>query len=308
MRFSIVIPLYNKALYITETLSSIVQQTKLPFELIIVDDSSTDGSLEIAKIFLENVPKFFKVVKVKIIELDKNYGPGYARNIGFSATSGDAVSFLDADDLYIPELIKRVDQLFTNHHIDFLTVGIKLFPSETVLPKLKNINQYIEPITSDAFLLKPPLKVITSPDFVMGTGSNVFVKREYMQTTRYEENVLFNEGNDYWYRVLKIVLNVKSSRIGLLMGNYIEVREVQGSLSRKKYTSWKQIEVPPIYKRYKYSHDIYDILLVGVICNRWIKHSIKNLNSIKQKIIFLFKYREILINQLYYTIHKIKEK
>jgi glycosyltransferase involved in cell wall biosynthesis len=308
MRFSIVIPLYNKAKYISETLSSLVQQTKQPFELIIVDDCSTDGSLEIAKTFLESIPISFRIVKIQIIELDKNYGPGYARNIGFSATSGDIVSFLDADDIYIPQLIKRVDQLFTNNYISFLTVGIKLFPSKIILPKLKNISPYMERITSDAYLLKHPLKVVTSPDFVMGTGSNVFVKRKYLITERYEEDVSFNEGNDYWYRILKVVLDSKKPHVALLMGNYIEVREVQGSLSRQKYTSWKQIEVPPIYTRYKYSSNIYDILLVGVICNRWLKHSLKNLSNLKQKIVFLFKYRKIIVNQLNYVVHKIKTK
>jgi len=308
MKFSIVIPLYNKALYIDETLASITEQTKLPFELIIVDDCSTDGSLEIVKNFFKDAPVFVKHVKLKIIELKKNYGPGYARNIGFSNTSGDVISFLDADDIYIPELLERADQLFTNNNMSFLTVGIHLFPSETVLPKLENIHQYLKPITSDAYILQEPLKVITSPDFIMGTGCNVFVKRKHMKTTRYVENVLFNEGNDYWYRVLKVVLDTKQPEIGLLMGNYIEVREVQGSLSRQKYTSWKQIDIPPVYLRYQYSQNRYDNLLVGVVCSRWIKHSLKNLISFRQKIIFLVKYRKILANQLHYSYTRINAK
>jgi glycosyltransferase involved in cell wall biosynthesis len=300
MRFSIVIPLYNKALYIAETLTSITLQTKLPFELIIVDDCSTDGSLEIVKKFFSNTSLFSKNVHLQIIELKENYGPGYARNIGFSNTSGDVISFLDADDIYIPELLERADQLFTNNYVNFLTVGIKLFPSETTLPKLNNIHQLLTSISADAYILDHPLKVITSPDFVMGTGSNVFVIREHMKTTRYQEDVRFNEGNDYWYRVLKVVLASSQPKIGLLMGNYLKVREVQGSLSRKKYTSFKQIEIPPIYLRYQNSRNIYDVLIAGVICGRWLKHSLKNLVSKRQKIIFLIKNRKILMHQLYY--------
>ncbi len=308
MKFSIVIPLYNKASYIAETLASITTQTKFPFELIIVDDCSTDGSLEIVKSFFEAAPLFVKHVHLEIIELKKNHGPGYARNIGFSKTSGDVISFLDADDIYIPELLERADQLFTNNDMSFLTVGIHLFPSETSLPKLENIQELLKPITSDAYVLQAPLDVITSPDFIMGTGSNVFVKREHMKTTRYVENVLFNEGNDYWYRVLKVVLETKQPKIGLLMGNYIQVREVQGSLSRQKYTSWKQIEIPPVYLRYQNSQNRYDHLLVGVICNRWVKHSLRNLISIRQKIIFLVKYRKILANQLHYSYNRHNHK
>ncbi len=300
MNFSIVIPLYNKAEYICDTLASVIAQEKLPFELIIVDDCSTDGSLERAKTFLEKTPKRFDKVRLEIIELKENHGPGYARNLGFSKTTGDLISFLDADDIYAPELIKNVDELTSNHHINFLVVGIQLFPSKIEHPKLINFYSDLTSITRDAYRLEEPLKTITSKDFVMGTGSNVFAKREWMQSISYVENALFNEANDYWYRILKNVFANNPTSIGLLMGNYIKVREVQGSLSRKKYRSWSEIEIPPIYKRYQKSNYKYDKLLVGVICQRWIKHSFKNLNSFKQKILFIYKHRSIFLKQLSY--------
>lgn len=299
MEFSVVIPLYNKVNYIAETLASVASQEKLPKELIIIDDCSTDGSLEKAKEYLLTAPKRFEKVDVQIIELKENRGPGYARNLGFSKTTGDIISFLDADDLYHPELLSQVDELTSQHGIDFLVVGIQLFPSKVEHPKLISFYADLTSVTRDGYRLDQPLKTITSPDFVMGTGSNVFAKRELMESVSYVENALFNEANDFWYRVLKNVL-ANLGNVGLLMGNYIQVREVQGSLSRKKYQSWSEIEIPPIYKRYKKSNYKYDKLLMGVICHRWIKHSFRNLSSSRQKIFFTYNHRSIFFKQLRY--------
>lgn len=300
MDFSIVIPLYNKAEYISETLASVVAQEKLPKELIIVDDCSTDGSLQIAKEFLSKTPPGFQSVSIQIIELKENKGPGYARNLGFTKTTGDVISYLDADDLYDAELLKNVDELLGNHNLDFLVVGIQLFPSKEERPKLFRFYADLTSVTRDGYRIENPLKTVTSPDFVMGTGSNVFAKRKWMQSVRYIENSLLNEANDYWYRVLKIVLKNTPDAIGLLMGNYIKVREVRGSLSRKKYHNWNEIEVPPVYIRYQKSQYKYDRLLMGVICSRWIKHSLKQLQSFKQKAIFVYKYRIIFLKQVSY--------
>lgn len=300
MNFSIVIPLYNKAPYVEDTLLSVINQTKLPYELIIVDDKSTDESLQIVKAFLEENSPQFKDIRVEIIELKENCGPGFARNIGFKKTSGDFISFLDADDLYHPLLIQKANQLALKNHIDFLVIGIQLFPSNIERPKISKLNGVLTPITSDAYLLDQPLKTISSHEFVMGTGSNVFVKRKWMDSTSYVENASFNEANDFWYRVLKVVLNNKNTFVALLMDNHIRVREVQGSLSRLKYSNWNQIEVPPIYIRNHKSTNRYDRLLMNVICNRWIKHAMKNLSSKRQKLIFIFKHRAIFLEQLYY--------
>lgn len=300
MDFSIVIPLYNKAKYINDTLASIVSQEKLPKELIIVDDCSTDGSLEKVKDFLDKIPKRFLSVHIEIIELKENHGPGYARNLGFTKTTGDIISFLDADDIYVPELLYNANEMIQNRGIDFLVVGIQLFPSKKEYPNLFNFYHDLTSVTRDGYRLDKPLKTITSKDFVMGTGSNVFAKRKWMESISYVENSMFNEANDFWYRILKNVLTNKPSSIGLLMGNQIKVREVSGSLSRKKYQGWSEIEVPPIYRRYKKSNYKYDKLLMGVICSRWIRHSFKHLNSRKQKVIFAYKHRSIFLKQLSY--------
>jgi glycosyltransferase involved in cell wall biosynthesis len=306
MEFSIVIPLYNKASYVEATLTSVFAQKKLPKELIIVDDCSTDGSLEKAKETLAKAPKrFINTVTVQIIELEENRGPGHARNLGYEYATGDIMSFLDADDLYHEDLLSEAHTLFTKHRIEFLVVGILLFPSKTQLPKLSDFHNEITSLTRDAYHLNTPLKTITSPRFNMGTGSNVFTLRKWMESIKYVEDSRFNEANDFWYRVLKNVL-AHSGEVGLLAGDYLKVREVMGSLSRKTYQSWSEIEIPPIYKRYQKSTYKYDRLLMGMICRRWIRHSLRNLNSLKDKILFVYKHRTIFFHQFRYVLLRIK--
>ena len=313
MKFSIVIPLYNKAPYIKETLQSLVNQTKLPYELIIVDDKSTDDSLKIAKDFLKNVPLCFNEVIIKIIELEKNYGIGYARNRGFSITSGDVVSFLDADDLYADNLIKTANVLMSTYTIDFLILGIQFFPSNKILPNINKIKNKITQISSiisitpNAYCINNPLELITSEDFYMGVGSNVMLKKIHGESIKFIEERIIYEGIDYWYRVLQDVLNKANNNIGLLMGEYLQVRQVPGSASRKRYNKWNQIDYPPVLTRFKKSRYYYDKRLMSVVAKRWINHALSSLKSTNQKVVFIFKYRSVFLKQIhYFFLHKLK--
>lgn len=304
MKFSIVIPLYNKVNYIRETLQSIIQQTILPYELIIVDDCSTDGSLDLATKFIETELASFKTIQVKIVRLTENHGPGYARNAGAKIATGDFVSFLDADDLYRPALLEKIALFATKENVGFIVVGIQLFPSNLAYPVMNEIQSYITPVMENAYKLDNPLNVIVSPGFIMGTGSNVFVKREWIEKIHYHEGVRMNEGNDFWYRVMRNAMKANDARFGLLTGNYIQVREVIGSLSRRKYDHWSQLDVPLVFVRYQKSNDKYDRLLTGLICSRWIPNAMRNLTTFKQKIAFIFNHRAVFWHQIQYQIYR----
>ena len=92
MRFSVIIPLYNKGPYISKALASVIAQTFRDFELIVVDDGSTDDSFKEAQSVLENTD-----VKHQLIR-QENAGVSMARNNGARLASGDYICFLDADD------------------------------------------------------------------------------------------------------------------------------------------------------------------------------------------------------------------
>jgi hypothetical protein len=91
---SIIIPAYNRAGLLKQTLDSIALQTSAPMEVIVVDDGSTDDSAEVAA-----------SVGAQVLR-QANSGPGVARNNGLAAARGDYVLFLDSDDLITPDFIK----------------------------------------------------------------------------------------------------------------------------------------------------------------------------------------------------------
>lgn len=89
--FSIIIPLYNKADYVAETLRSVLNQTYNYYEVIVVNDSSTDNSLEIVSSFHD---------KRIHVYTKKNEGVSAARNYGIMHAKHDYIAFLDADDIW----------------------------------------------------------------------------------------------------------------------------------------------------------------------------------------------------------------
>lgn len=136
--FSIIIPLYNKAKYICKTIDSVLVQSFDDFEIIVVDDGSTDDSKSI-------VQNHYKHLNNLSIITQTNAGPAAARNTGVKYASGDWVLFLDADDLLLPEaldifssLIKKnrgIDYIICNYYIQCNGKKslFQIFPIEGIL-------------------------------------------------------------------------------------------------------------------------------------------------------------------------------
>lgn len=103
---SVVIPLYNKQNYIHETIVSVLEQKYNNFELIIVDDGSTDNSAKIVKGFLDSRLKY--VYK-------KNQGVSAARNKGIELAKYDLIAFLDADDLWESNYLETIIELYIDY-------------------------------------------------------------------------------------------------------------------------------------------------------------------------------------------------
>ena len=109
--FSVIIPLYNKAPYVAKAIESVLGQTYRDFEVIVIDDGSTDQSLEVAKTF-EN--------KSITIISQPNSGVSTARNNGVKIAKHPYICFLDADDWWHPTFLEEMKRLIT----DFPDAGI----------------------------------------------------------------------------------------------------------------------------------------------------------------------------------------
>lgn len=94
---SVVIPAYNAEEYLSRTINSVLSQTLLPDEIIVVDDGSTDATSEVAKSYSD------KIIYIK----QDNAGASAARNTGIKAAKSEWIAFLDADDEWLPEYLEK---------------------------------------------------------------------------------------------------------------------------------------------------------------------------------------------------------
>lgn len=108
MWFSVVIPLYNKEPHVADTLSSVLAQTHRNFELIVVNDASTDGSRDVVEQFSDK--------RIRIVDR-KEPGPGgyAARNRGIREAEHKWIAFLDADDVWDPLFLERMKSVMADN-------------------------------------------------------------------------------------------------------------------------------------------------------------------------------------------------
>jgi glycosyltransferase involved in cell wall biosynthesis len=99
---SAVIPCYNCSETIEKAVDSIAKQTLIPWEVILVNDDSSDQTIDI----LQNLQNTYGKEWIKIIDLKKNVGPGQARNIGWESAAQDYLAFLDSDDIWHPQKLE----------------------------------------------------------------------------------------------------------------------------------------------------------------------------------------------------------
>ena len=134
MKFSVIIPLYNKAPYVCKALESVFAQTYTDYELIVVDDGSSDNSAEIVESILQEANKAIRLLGEQdltssphrlsdsdfasspvLLVKQQNQGVSAARNNGVAQSHGEYIAFLDADDWWEPTYLERMAQLIEDY-------------------------------------------------------------------------------------------------------------------------------------------------------------------------------------------------
>ncbi len=115
-RIAVIIPLHNKAAFIARTLTSVLNQTQPPSEIIVVDDGSKDDSFTVVESWLkEHQPHLNEAqIHCQLIQQDQA-GPGAARNRGAAKSTAALLAFLDADDEWMPNFLAEATQALTKH-------------------------------------------------------------------------------------------------------------------------------------------------------------------------------------------------
>lgn len=133
---SIIIPVYNTQNYLGQCLESLFIQTFQNFEIICVDDGSSDNSLEILKKY-EKKFKNFKILK------QNHQGASEARNLGLEYSKGRYVQFLDSDDYFEPCMLEKLYQKIIDHNCDIAVCSSRKVNNKGVITESKNPNSPI---------------------------------------------------------------------------------------------------------------------------------------------------------------------
>lgn len=204
MSVSVVMPLYNKEKSCIESIKSVLSQTYSNFELIIVDDGSTDSSAILVDNFIQSAENsaFVKLIR------QENLGVSMARNRGVEESSFSFVGFLDADDLWHPQFLET------------MTLTKKRFPKSKWLacnceefkgvpPKHQIYDA--EPRFTEKCYFETSMQDTTSQSAVY-TGGFLVEKKLFNQVGGYPEGVMHSEDYDLYSRLAKFSDLVWTSR------------------------------------------------------------------------------------------------
>lgn len=135
LKFSVVIPCYNASKWIEKALTSLESQNYKPLDVIVVDDGSTDDSIEVVNNYKQRSSLDILVLS------QKNAGPAVARNLGVSQSKGDYIAFLDADDHWDTDKIATDASYLANSNYKILVSNVNLVDNAGVVIRSNN-NDY----------------------------------------------------------------------------------------------------------------------------------------------------------------------
>lgn len=220
---SIITPLYNKATYITETIQSVLSQTYPDWEMLIVDNGSTDGSWENAQAFEDS--------RIRLLQSPKQ-GPGAARNYGLDFAQGEWIQFLDADDLLEPEhLEQQLAVARQNPEAEIVACYWQEFADENPMEKLLR-----EPVG-----IGQPIQFLRDRAIAMVPWAvhAALVKRSALSRDRYWPEQLdryFAEDTAFWFQLV----NQCTIAYGTSKGALYRMQTPQGRNQNSSPKKWFQ--------------------------------------------------------------------
>ena len=192
--FSVVIPTYNRAAFLEKTIQSVLDQREQNFEVIVVDDGSTDNTEEVVKKIASNKIRYYKI---------PNSERGAARNFGASVSKGSYVNFLDSDDVLYPNHLTEAQYVVEkNHNPEFFHLGYDIKNDQEKL--LTKVNRFRGSIRT---------RLIKEGNLLSCNG--VFVRTDIIKENPFNEDRRLSGSEDYelWLRL--------SSKYNLIYSNEV---------------------------------------------------------------------------------------
>lgn len=260
---SIIIPTYNRAHLIGETLDSVIAQTYTNWECIVVDDGSKDHTDEVLNIYC------IKDSRIKYFHRPKEHLPGGngARNYGFKLSKGVYINWFDSDDILKNNLLKAKIDLFYNSKCDFVTCGFEMFNHKGEINKIIFQNQ------------KDYLKSYFF-DLVKLNSFNICWDRDVIKKNLWDEKIYKFQDLDFIFRVLS-----KDFYYGLnIEKSLIQVRTHSKSISANNNFKTNRSRLKVRQRIYRFSLENFE-------------------TEYRQRLyhLLLFEYKNVLSNRAYLT-------
>jgi glycosyltransferase involved in cell wall biosynthesis len=284
---SILIPNYNKAPYLRETLDSVLAQTYTNWECIIVDDHSVDNSWEILEDYAKKDSRF-KIYR-RPDHLPK--GGNAARNYAFKMSNGEFVNWFDSDDLMNEEfLISKIDTLDKDQCLDFVISDIRVFN--------KSINNwyYYNNLDLSQKDINYPLRALIG-DFWIGTPAPMFRRLFLNQFELFNSMLRRGQEAEFFNRILLSMPNFTFIPNSICFWRQDRGSKTSNFLNLSKYKK-SMMELPVhilILKQFlnKKALDDEEVLFFNKLLNRHLRyHLIFSWNYLRLLYLIYFKYRQ----------------
>ncbi|HEY4628521.1 MAG TPA: glycosyltransferase family 2 protein [Flavobacterium sp.] len=184
--FSVIIPVFNKEKFIEATLKSVLNQIFIDFEILIIDDGSTDNSAKIIKRFDDPRIRYF---------YKENSGVSSARNDGIEKAQSNYISFIDADDYWYPDFLEEMYKIIQKHpEQKVFSAAIEIETSKKVIPASYSIIK-----TNDHEIVN--YFTASYKETVICTSCAVFHKSIFEETGNFDIAIKSGQDTDLWIRI-----------------------------------------------------------------------------------------------------------
>lgn len=219
---TIVTPAYNAGKLIDSTIQSVVNQTFKDWEMLVIDDCSTDGTRNIVEKWSKNDPR------IKLIALEANFGgPAGPRNVGVKEAIGKYVAFLDADDIWHPRKLEIQVHVLSESNANFVCSQMKDFTNEQEI-SFDPVKHYeLEDVSFNQQSLRARIPT-----------SSVIAERDLLRAKPFVEEIDYKAVEDYhcWLKILE-----STPRCVKILAPLLFYRKIEGQISGSKMYMMKKV-------------------------------------------------------------------
>ena len=214
----IIMPSYNKANYLDDSIKSIICQSLKNWNLYIIDDNSTDDSWKI-------INKYSELKNINIIKLKKNKGPSFCRNFGMRLSKSKYISFIDSDDTWDSKKLEKQIRFMEDNNFVFTYTDYTPFFEKDGIKKIKKPTSLVESFNFETFIRNSSINTTT-----------MIISRSILKTHRFKKIKLLE---DYIFKC-GLLINNKAIKLNENLATYRILNKSRSSKRIKNiYWLWK---------------------------------------------------------------------